>query len=150
MIGGNAAGKTIIEAMERGDASREGLWPYNARYMESYGAKQAGLDVLRMFLQRLSDDDLSYAMKYRLITEDDLLKASMGEETRLNITEATLRIFKGLGRLSFLKRLRNAINLMKEAKALYRNYPTSPQGFLEWKKKAHDLFEKASGKSNRA
>ncbi|MFQ6081672.1 MAG: geranylgeranyl reductase family protein, partial [Candidatus Bathyarchaeia archaeon] len=88
MIGGTAAGKTIVEAIERGDVSRGGLWPYNTRYIQSYGAKQAGLDVLRMFLQGLSDDDLNHAMKYRLITEGDLLKASMGEDARLNITEA--------------------------------------------------------------
>jgi len=147
MIGGTAAGKTIIEAIERGDVSRGGLWPYNARYIHSYGAKQAGLDVLRMFLLNwLSDVDLNYGMKYRLITERDLLKASMGEDARLNITEATLRVFRGLGRLSFLRRLRNAVNLMKEVKALYLSYPTSPQGFHEWKTKVHGLFEKAGRK----
>jgi len=146
MIGGAAAGKTIVEAIEKGDVSRGGLWPYNARYIESYGAKQAGLDVLRMFLLGLSNDDLNYAMKYRLITEGDLLKASMGEDAHLNITEATIRVFRGLGRLSFLKKLRNTVNLMKEVKALYLNYPTSPQGFHEWKKKVHELFEKARRK----
>jgi len=146
MLGGTAAGKTIVEAMERGDVSRAGLWRYNARYIESYGAKQAGLDVLRVFLLGLSNDDLNYAMKYQLITEGDLLKASMGEDAHLNITEATLRVFRGLGRLSFLKRLRNAFNLTKEVKALYLNYPTSPQGFHEWKTKVHELFEKARRK----
>jgi len=151
MIGGTAAGKTIIEAIERGDVSRGGLWPYNARYIRSYGAKQAGLDVLRTFLLNwLNDDDLNYGMKYRLITEGDLLKASMGEDTRLNITEATLRVFKGLGRLSFLRRLRNAVNLMREVKALYLDYPASPQGFHEWKMKVHELFEKAGRKKGRS
>jgi len=143
MIGGAAAGKTIVKAIERGDVSRGGLWPYNARYIQSYGAKQAGLDVLRRFLLGLSNDDLNYAMKYRLITEEDLLKASMGEDAHLNITDATLRVFRGLGRLSFLRKLRNAVNLMKEVKALYLNYPISPQGFHEWKTKVQELFEKA-------
>ena len=150
MMGGTAAGNTIVEAIERGDVSQGGLWPYNARYIQSYGAKQASLDVLRMsLLNWLSDDDLNYGMKYRLITEGDLLKASMGEDARLNITEAILRVFKGLGRLSFLRRLRNAVNLMKEVRALYLSYPASPQGFSEWKTKVHELFEKVSRKNNK-
>jgi len=149
MIGGTAAGKTIVEAIERGDVSRSGLWPYNFRYIQSYGAKQAGLDIFRMFLLNwLSDDDLNYGMKYRLITEGDLLKTSMGEDTRLNITEATLRVFRGLGRFSFLRRLRNAVKIMKEEKTMYLNYPNSPSGFHEWKTKVHRIIEKAGRKNN--
>jgi len=149
MIGGSAAGKTMIEAMERGDLSREGLWAYNIRYMQAYGANQASLDVFRLFLQGIGDDDLNYGMRHRLVTEEDLLKATMGEEVHLNITEATHRIFRGLGKLSLLKNLRDVVNLMKKVREHYRNYPTSSQGFEEWKEKARDLIEEA-GKWRRA
>jgi len=143
MRGGAFGGETIIEALERGDASREALWPYNVKYMRSYGAKQAGLDVFRMFLQGSSDEDLSYGMKYRVVTEDDILKASMAGEVRLNITEATRRVFRALGKLGFLKRLRDMAKLVKEAKALYQQYPASAQGFKEWQGNAQDLIRKA-------
>jgi len=146
MIGGTIAGKTIVEAMEKGDSSQEGLWPYNVRYMQSYGAEQAGLDVFRIFLQGLSDDDLNYGMKYRLIAEEDVLKATMGEDVRLNITEATLRVFRGLGRLSFLKKLRDAANLTKRMKTLYLNYPVSPKNFDKWKREAQGLIKEAESK----
>ncbi len=144
MRGGATAGKTIVEAFEKGDVSQGGLWPYNIRYMRSYGAKQAGLDVFRILLQGLGDEGLNYIMKHRLITEEDLLKASMGEDARLNITEATRRIFRGLGKLSFLKRLREAANLLKEARQHYWNYPVAPQKFPEWRKKAQELVEGAN------
>ncbi|MFQ5999646.1 MAG: geranylgeranyl reductase family protein [Candidatus Bathyarchaeia archaeon] len=143
MMGGTIAGETIVEALETGNVSREGLWSYNVRYMQSYGAKQAGLDIFRLLLQRVSDEDLNYGMKYRLITEEDLLKTSMGEDARLNITETTRRVFSGLGKLSLLKKLRSAASLMKKLKALYRSYPVSPQGFDEWKRKTRDLIEEA-------
>jgi len=143
MIGGSAAGKTIIEAMEREDLSREGLWSYNIKYMKSYGVRQAGLDVFRLFLHGIGDDDLNYGMRHRLITEEDLLKAEMGEDVRINITEATHRIFRGLGKLSLLKNLRDAANLMKKVREHYDNYPISPQGFEEWKRKAQDFIEEA-------
>jgi len=83
-------------------------------------------------------------MKYQLITEGDILKASMGEDVRLNVTEAARRTLKGLGKLSFLRRLRNAARLMRELKALYKSYPTSPEGFEEWKKKTHELITTAN------
>ncbi|MEM2936511.1 MAG: NAD(P)/FAD-dependent oxidoreductase [Candidatus Bathyarchaeia archaeon] len=143
MIGGTLAAKAIIRALEEGSVSREELWSYNVEYMRSYGAKQAGLDVFRMFLQGLSDEDLNYGMKYRLITEEDVLKASMVGEVRVNITEATRRVFRALRKLGFLKRLRDAAKLIKEAKALYQQYPASAEGFEEWKGNAQDLIRKA-------
>jgi len=143
MMAGTIAGEIIIKALETGNVDREKMWSYNVRYMQSYGAKQAGLDIFRMLLQRLSDEDLNYGMRYRLITEDDLLKTSTGEDTRLNITEKTRRIFRGVGKLFLLKRLRATVHLMKKMKTLYQNYPVSPEGFEEWKKKTQDLIEEA-------
>jgi geranylgeranyl reductase family protein len=145
MMGGMLAGETIVEALEKGDATREGLWQYNARYMQSYGAKQAGLDIFRVFLlQGVSNEEMNYGMKYQLITEEDIFKTSMGEDVRLNITEAARRALKGLGKLSLLKRLKNAARLMREIKELYRNYPSSPKDFEEWKKKTHELMATAN------
>lgn len=146
MIGGKLAGETIIEAFEDGDVSRESLWMYNSRYMEWYGAKQAGLDVFRMFLQQVGDDNLDYGMKYRLITEEDLLKASMGEDIHLNITEKTRRVFRGLGRIFLLKKLRETTSLLKKVKTLYLDYPTSPEGFEEWRRNVKELFKVAKSR----
>jgi len=146
MTGGKLAGETIIEALENGNVSQKGLWMYNPRYMEWYGAKQAGLDVFRIFLQQLGDDNLDYGMKYRLITEEDLLKASMGEDINLNITEKTRRALRGLGRISLLKKLREAANLLKKVKTIYLNYPTSPEDFEEWKRNVRELFGAAKSR----
>ncbi len=143
MMGGTIAGETIINALETANVGRGNMWSYNVRYMQSYGAKQAGLDVFRLLLQRLSDEDMNYGMKYRLITEEDLLKTSRGEDARLNISEKTRRIFRGMGRLSFLKRLHSTTQLMKKMKTLYQNYPLSPDHFEEWKKKAQNLIREA-------
>ena len=95
MLSGYLAGKTIIEALEKGDVSQKSLWPYNRKYMEMYGVKQAGLDVFRLLLLTSRDEDLSYGMKCRLLTEEDVLKAGLGEDFRLNITETAKRVFRG-------------------------------------------------------
>ena len=141
MIGGNLAGKTIVEAIEKEDTSRWGLWPYNRMYMTEYGAKQAGLDVFRFFVQGLGDDDLNYGMRHQLITEEDVLKTSMGADVRLNITDKTTRVFRGLRKLSLLNKLRKMADLTKQIKASYRDYPASPEGFSEWKNKVEALIE---------
>jgi len=144
MMGGFTAGKAIIEAIEREDVSREGLWSYNIKYMQSYGANQASLDVFRLFFHGIGDDDLNYGMRHHLVTEEDILKATMNGEIHLNITEATLRVFRGLGKLSLLKNLRDVANLMKKVREHYWNYPTSPQGFEEWRNRAQALIGEAS------
>jgi len=151
MMGGTLAGKAITEAVEKGDASREGLWRYNTDYMRFYGAKQAGLDIFRLFLLKsVGNEEINYGMKYNLITEDDFFKASQGENLRLNITEKSRRALYGLGKLSLLRRLRDAANLMKKMKTLYMNYPASPEDFDEWRKQTCSIMKEANTRLSRS
>ena len=143
MMGGVRAAEIITKALEAGDVSREALWPYTGVFMVEYGAKQAGLDIFRMLLQSLSNEEMNYGMRHHLITDDDMLKASMGEDLKLNITDKTSRLFKGLGCLSLLKKLNTTAKLMKEINELYRNYPSSPDGLAEWEAKTSQIVEKA-------
>jgi geranylgeranyl reductase family protein len=143
MTAGMISGETLIEALEKDDLSVNSLWPANVRYMQLYGAKQAGLDIFRIFLQGLSNDDLNYGMMYRLIREEDVLKTTLGEAIHLNVTEKTRRIFRGLGRLSFLKKLYSMVDLSRKIKTLYRNYPSTPEEFPDWKANVQALYETA-------
>jgi len=150
MMGGKIAAQTIVEALEKGDVSRGGLWQYNTRYMRVYGAKQAGLDILKLLLLLwVSNDDINYGMKYQVITEEDVFRVSMGEKLRLNITEKTRRAFRGKGRLSLLPKLRDAARLLKKMKTLYTNYPASPDGFKEWKRETDEIMNVAKRRLSR-
>jgi geranylgeranyl reductase family protein len=146
MLSGYLAGKTIAEALEKGDVGRSSLWSYNCEYMKLYGAKQAGLDVFRFLLLTSHDEDLSYGMKYKLLTEQDVLKAGLGEEFHLNIGETARRVFRGLRRISFLNKLRITVNFMEQVKAHYKNYPGNPDHFNEWCTKTKGIFEEAKSK----
>jgi len=143
MMGGKIAGDIITEALEKGEPNQESLWPINVRYMKTYGAKYAGLNVFRIFLQGLTNEDLNYGMRYRLIKEEDLLKIALGEDVHINVTDATQRIFKGLGRLSFLRRLYNMVKILKRVKMLYMDYPDLPIEMPKWKAKSEELFREA-------
>jgi len=92
------------------------------------------------------DLDINYGLKFKLLTEEDILRASLGEEFRLNITETARRVFRGLKRIRFLNRLRLAANLMREVKAHYRSYPEVSEDFEEWRVKAEALFKEAKSK----
>jgi digeranylgeranylglycerophospholipid reductase len=146
MLSGWLAGKTIIEALEKGDVGRKSLWPYNCRYMEMYGAKQAGLDVFRLLLLSSRDEDLNFGMKYGLLTEEDVLKAGMGEDFRLKVGETVKRVFRGLKRVQYVNMLRLTVNAMKEVKAHYRSYPETPDGFEGWRMRTEALFKGARSK----
>jgi digeranylgeranylglycerophospholipid reductase len=149
MIGGALASETAAKALEEGDVSREGLWSYNTGFIHDYGAKQAGLEIFRVLLQHLGDDDLNYGMNYRLLTEEDVLKASLGEGAHFTVTEKARRAFRGVKKLGVLKKLARASRLMNEAKAWYSNYPSSPQDFDAWKAGAREIFRKAELKLER-
>lgn len=133
MLSGFQAGKTITEALEKGEPTQDSLWPFNKMYMDSYGKKQASLDIFRMLLVASSDEDLNYGMNCKLITEDDVLKAAMGDQFHLNITETAKRVFRGRKRVGFLKKLRLTVKMMREVRAHYEKYPVSPKNFEEWR-----------------
>jgi len=150
MMGGSLAGKAIVQAVEKDDVSRESLWQYNLAYMKSYGAKQAGLDIFRLFLLKsVGNEEIDYGMKYNLIKEEDLVKVSRGENLRLNVTDKTRRAFYGLGKLPMLRRLLNTANLLKKLKSTYLNYPSSPEGFEEWREKACEIIMEANKRLSR-
>lgn len=146
MLSGYLAGKAIIKGLEKGDVSQKSLWSYNVEYMKNYGVKQAGLDVFRLLLLTCHDEDLNYGMKYKLLTEEDVLKAGLGEEFHLKITETAKRVFRGLKRIRFLNRLRLTVNFMNQVKAHYRNYPETVENFKEWRIKTESLFNEAKSK----
>jgi flavin-dependent dehydrogenase len=143
MIGGTLAGRTAAEALEQGDVSRRALWSYNKEYMQDYGAKQAGLEIFRILLQNADDEEISFGMQYGLLTEDDILKASMGEDVHLSVSEKAKRIFRGLKKPGFLRRLKAATDSMSAIRALYRKYPDTPDDFGTWKDSTTKAFGQA-------
>ncbi|UCH32177.1 MAG: geranylgeranyl hydrogenase, partial [Candidatus Bathyarchaeota archaeon] len=144
MMGGKLAGEISIEALERDDFSREGLWDYNSRYIREYGAKQAGLEIFRILLQEMSDEDLNYGMQHRLLTEEDVLNASLGKDVHFTVSDKVQRVFRGIKRLNVVRKLKNAADSMFEIKEWYKDYPALPTGFIEWRAGAKKIFQKAT------
>jgi geranylgeranyl reductase family protein len=146
MLSGYYAGKTISEALEKGAPTKERLWPYNKMYMESYGKKQASLDVFRILLIKSNDADLNYGMGCKLLTEDDVLKAGLGDDFHLNIGETARRVFRGIKRVRFLNKLRLTVKMMRQIQAHYDAYPETPENFEKWRLHTINLIRQARSK----
>ncbi|MHA1379346.1 MAG: geranylgeranyl reductase family protein [Candidatus Helarchaeota archaeon] len=142
MQAGVMAGKVIISALEKEDTSKNSLWKYNLDYMQGYGAKQAGLDLFRILLQLMDDIDLNYGMSHRIMTEEDILNASLGKEFKLRITDKIKRVFRGIRKISLLNKLRKIAKEMKIIKELYRNYPHSPDQLNNWIAQVKTIFDR--------
>jgi digeranylgeranylglycerophospholipid reductase len=146
MLSGYFAGQQIVEALNKGEPTKEALWGYNKKYIDTYGKKQGTLDIFKMFLLSCSDDDLNYGMNEKLMTEDDVLKAGMGDDFHLNITETAKRVFRGIRRVGFLTKLRSTVVMMRALGAHYNTYPTTPVGFDAWRDETVRQIEEARKK----
>ncbi len=99
-----------------------------------------------MFLLSCSDEDLNFGMYEKLMTEDDVLKAGMGDDFHLNITETAKRVFRGIRRVGFLSKLRSTVVMMRGLSAHYNTYPTTPQNFEPWRLQTVKLIAEAKRK----
>jgi geranylgeranyl reductase family protein len=146
MLSGHFAGLQIVEALSKGEPTKEALWGYNKKYIDTYGKKQGALDIFKLFLLSCSDEDLNYGMNQKLMTEDDVLKAGMGDDFKLNITETAKRVFRGIRKVGFLNKLHTTVSMMKELGAHYNTYPDTPVGFEEWQTKTISIIDEAREK----
>ncbi len=130
--------KAILES--GGDFSEKALWSANKCFLEHYGVKQAPLDLFRLFLQQLSDDDLEYGMSKKIIRESDLNTVSMKGDLELSVVDKAMRLLAGIGRPSLLMKLRQVAKYMNRAKELYLKYPEEPEGIFKWVAKVKELY----------
>ncbi len=133
MLSAFCVAEAVIEALNDGDYSAKKLWRANKCYMKKYGAKQAALDIFRMFLQQLSDEDLEYGMRRKIIKEEDLNVVSLKGDLELSVVEKAMRLLAGLRRPSLLLKLRAVAKYMDLMKRYYLNYPDSPDKLPAWK-----------------
>jgi len=126
-------GRVVAEALEAGDVSEEGLWRYNVEYMDLYGYQMASFEVLRRYLQTISNQEINYGMKY-FLSEEDVAHITRREHPkfdRVRLLNPNMW-FRILGHLSLARGLRYTAS--KSVRLIEHNlrYPEKPSGFPEW------------------
>jgi hypothetical protein len=143
MLGGVHAAQVASEALEQNDTSMESLWDYNPRYMESYGIKQASLDVFRWFLLNVTNDDINFAFEKGIVKGIDLLSVSITGKMEIGTGEKFKRLLAGIGKVPLLMRVNKVAKLMDQIKQVYSQYPATPKGLADWKARLSPIYDAA-------
>ena len=64
-------------------------------------------------------------MNQKLMTEDDVLKAGMGDDFHLNITETAKRVFRGIRKVGFLNKLHLTVTMMRATRRTLQHIPSN-------------------------
>jgi geranylgeranyl reductase family protein len=127
------AGKVAAEAIESKDTSESGLWKFNTEYVKTYGYRMASSEILRRFLQTLTNEDLNYGMKHFLGQDDvdSITRREHPEFKRVSLGNPT-RILWALPRLALARGLRYTAQKSMRLIEHYMKYPSSPADFEKW------------------
>jgi flavin-dependent dehydrogenase len=132
MVAGILAGKTAAEAIAAKDTSMEFLWRYNQRFNDAYGNKTAGLEVFRIFLQSLNNEQIDYGMAH-FLTKEETTAMAYGLVPEITLASTFSKVLSGLGNISAFKNLIFAHSKMKKLIEMYKKYPKSIGEFKAWR-----------------
>jgi digeranylgeranylglycerophospholipid reductase len=136
IYGGTILGKVVAQALEANDTSEAALWKYNVEYMRTHGYPMASFEVLRRYLQTVTNSQINYGMKHFLSEED---VAAITERKHPEFKRARfmnpVMWFRVLRQLSLARGLRYTVRKSAVLVDVNLSYPESPTGFQDWKKR---------------
>jgi len=127
-------GKVVAKALEANDVSQEGLWEYNVEYMLTHGYQMASFEVLRRYLQTITNEQINYGMK-NFLTQEDIDAITERRHPKFNAVNRLGLIVKAASQMDLAKGLRFTADKSKALVDLNLEYPKTPKGFPDWKKK---------------
>jgi flavin-dependent dehydrogenase len=134
IYGGTILGRVAAEAIEAGDTSEGSLWKFNVDYMTTHGYPMASFEVLRRYLQTVTNEQINYGMKH-FLSEQDVAAITERKHPQFNRARFAnpamwVRI---LSQLSLARGLRYTVEKSATLVEINLGYPTGPQKFDEWK-----------------
>ena len=142
MRAGYLAANCAKSAIGAGDVSIENLWEYNYNVMTSFGAEFASLDLLRMVLQVLNNEELNFGLEQDLLTGEEILEISSSGDLNLSILDMAVKAFKGISKPNLLLDLNYLRIRMKEVSKLYKKFPDDISIFEPWKSSVLQVYDK--------
>ena len=142
--------ETADAALQKGDTSREQLWPLNVRYFRDQGAKFAGLMAQLLVAAELSRNDVNYLFSRDIIFSgydfeqmNRYFWVKMGPGRLLKTAAALLggRLSGKLSREGFAA-LMKAMNSSEAIKKHYERFPENPADFPPWEAQARELWKR--------
>ncbi|MHA1729686.1 MAG: geranylgeranyl reductase family protein [Promethearchaeota archaeon] len=140
MRAGFYAAKAFKHATERGNFFATDLWSYNELTQKNIGASFAALDLLRITLQGLSNEDLNFGLKQGLLSGEEILEIASKGELTLDLFGMVGKAIKGFLRPDLLLDLNYLRTRMGRIKQLYDQYPDNPSDLGDWVEKVNAYY----------
>jgi digeranylgeranylglycerophospholipid reductase len=134
IYGATILGKVIADSLESGDASEEALWTYNTEYMKTHGYPMASFEVLRRYLQTITNEQINYGMKHFLSDQDisNIVDRKHPDFNRVQFVNPIMW-FRILNEFELARGLRYTVKKSEVLVEHNLEYPESPKGFDSWK-----------------
>ncbi|MHA2398918.1 MAG: geranylgeranyl reductase family protein [Promethearchaeota archaeon] len=141
MRAGYYAANCAVTAIEKNKFSISELWDYNYKVMTNFGAEFAALDLLRIVLQRLSNDDLNFGLERDILSGEEILEISSKGGITFSVIDMAVKAIKGISRPNLLLDLNYLRIKMNEISKLYKNFPENFSLFSDWKEKVMGIYQ---------
>ena len=142
MKAGYYAALVAKDAIDAGDCSLNKLWDYNYRIMTDFGAAHASADVMRLYFQHSSSDDINFIIGKKILNGNDIADLMHHGLVNLNSVKMIKKFVKGISRPKLLLKLNSLSRSMKKINTHYKNYPKSVELFEKWNQKEIIMFKK--------
>jgi len=147
MRAGYYAANSAVDAIEAENYSLNKLWDYNHKVMTTFGAEFAALDLLRIALQKLSNDSLNFGLERDIISGGDILAISSKGQLKLSIFEMAVKAIKGIFRPKLLLDLNYLRIKMDDIARHYKNFPMEIDRFEAWKDITINIYDRIKNTS---
>jgi digeranylgeranylglycerophospholipid reductase len=142
-------GKVVARAIEANDVSQEGLWAYNSEYMQTHGYQMASFEVLRRYLQTVTNEQIDFGMKH-FLTQEDIDAITERRHPKFNAVNKLnpKLLVRAAQRMELARGLRYTADMSESLVNHNLKYPTTPKGFPEWKKQIVKLIDETKTRFN--
>jgi len=138
------AAQVATEGISEGNVSEKALWEYNRNVQTDFGKRFAAMDLYNIFGSAHEVDELTDIVT---ALPGEMLIDLMGKkgETSLSlpakIKTTISSAIKTRGHWDTLYKAYQVNKLAPQLKAVYDDYPTSPDGFASWQAKRDEIME---------
>jgi geranylgeranyl reductase family protein len=137
---GTYAAEQVVEAVSEGDVSEDGLWRYNERVMDHFGARYAALDVYNVLSTAVDVDDLMGLLA--ALPGEKLAEALYEGSTSMSplLVARTIKESYGHWRQiwNFFRTKRIADDLLGH----YERYPSRPGALAGWRSGRDEIMDR--------
>ncbi|MFW9990678.1 MAG: NAD(P)/FAD-dependent oxidoreductase [Candidatus Odinarchaeota archaeon] len=132
---GYIAGNIAARQVPAGEVMERDLWPFNLQLMQRYGLRYSVLDLFRILLQNISDEELNDAFSNDYLPLGEIYIAREYDQ----LIELLLKLRKTWEQLSG-KKFNRLPFFIERVHEITSNYPESPDGLDKWTKKYEGFY----------